>query len=133
MKTKRLRQGNTAAIAILLIIAVLNSGVFIYAAVFRNEVSVKNLLKTGSVDIELTTWEVTGDGFVTKGDANNSHDLGVVTPDDYIGKNVCTIPYLGYVLRYICITSGKIMAITILICIALLLCILPPNKYRCRH
>lgn len=64
MRDKKLRRVNTGVIALLLIMAVLNSGVFIYGAVFRNEVSVKNLLKTGSVDIDLTTWEVTEDGEV---------------------------------------------------------------------
>ena len=32
----------------------------------------------------------------TKGDANDSEDLGVVAFEDYTGKELLSIPYVGY-------------------------------------
>lgn len=34
----------------------------------------------------------------TKGDANDSNDLGVVSFDDYTGKEFLSIPYAGYII-----------------------------------
>ncbi|MEG0073878.1 MAG: signal peptidase I [Clostridia bacterium] len=47
--------------------------------------------------------EVTEEGYVTKGDANNSEDTEVVKEADVIGKMLCTIPLLGTI--YMLITS----------------------------
>jgi signal peptidase len=47
---------------------------------------------------------VTGDAglaYVTKGDANEDVDAGVVTPDRVVGKVVLTIPFIGYVVQFV--------------------------------
>jgi signal peptidase len=42
-----------------------------------------------------------GLAFVTKGDANEDADAGVVTPDRLVGKVVLTIPFIGYVVQFV--------------------------------
>lgn len=39
--------------------------------------------------------------FTTKGDANNTVDLGKVKYTNYIGKTIFSIPYIGYILGYL--------------------------------
>lgn len=45
--------------------------------------------------------EVTDQGLITKGDSNNTEDLGIVTEENFYGKMTGHIPYAGYVLFYI--------------------------------
>lgn len=42
--------------------------------------------------------EIVPEGFVTKGDANQTPDVGVRSPDDVVGTVVFDLPYAGYVL-----------------------------------
>lgn len=42
-----------------------------------------------------------GLAFVTKGDANEDADAGVVTADRVVGKVVLTIPLIGYVVQFV--------------------------------
>lgn len=42
-----------------------------------------------------------GLAFVTKGDANEDADAGVVTADRLVGKVVLTIPFIGYVVQFV--------------------------------
>jgi signal peptidase len=42
-----------------------------------------------------------GLAFVTKGDANEDVDAGVVTADRLVGKVVLTIPFIGYVVQFV--------------------------------
>jgi signal peptidase I len=42
-----------------------------------------------------------GLAFVTKGDANEDADAGVVTADRVVGKVVLTIPFIGYVVQFV--------------------------------
>ena len=41
------------------------------------------------------------EGYITKGDANNCEDPGIVTKDQVIGKVIGSIPYLGYGIHFI--------------------------------
>ena len=45
--------------------------------------------------------EVSFNGIITKGDANRVNDIGFVTEDNFQGKVIGHIPYLGYVLFFI--------------------------------
>ncbi len=45
--------------------------------------------------------EETGNGFITKGDANNTPDSAPVTEESIVGKIVCTVPEVGMVLGYL--------------------------------
>jgi len=45
--------------------------------------------------------DITDEGFVTKGDANNAPDPFVVKKKDIIGRVIFTIPYLGYLSHFV--------------------------------
>ncbi len=53
--------------------------------------------------------KITDNGFVTKGDANDSIDGSLVTEKNYVGKNIIWIPALGYAVKAIQTTTGKIV------------------------
>ena len=53
--------------------------------------------------------EVTDKGFITKGDANENSDGLTTTKENYEGKNVFSIPKLGYFIKFIQTTKGKII------------------------
>lgn len=44
--------------------------------------------------------DTTGARFVTKGDANDNTDPGLVNPRDIIGSVAFTVPYVGYLLTF---------------------------------
>ena len=52
--------------------------------------------------------EKTEEGFITKGDANNTQDEWVVKKDEIVGKSVLVIPKVGFVLDYFKTPSGLI-------------------------
>lgn len=64
------------------------------------------------------------EGIVTKGDDNDVADLGIVTKDNFYGKVVLSIPYLGYIAFYI---KKYIWFILALLCV---LAVLPSRKKR---
>lgn len=45
--------------------------------------------------------EIIEDGIITKGDANNSEDSWVVTKDMYYGKQLFSVPIIGYIAVFI--------------------------------
>lgn len=45
--------------------------------------------------------EETDDGYVTKGDANDSVDNAVVAPSQVIGSSLFTIPYVGKIMNFV--------------------------------
>lgn len=51
--------------------------------------------------------------FQTKGDSNNATDIDKVMLANVIGKEFFTIPYIGYVLRYIKTLPGLLILIII--------------------
>jgi len=62
-----------------------------------------NVLVTHRVD------SITDEGFITKGDNNENQDGGVVTKSNYVGKNMFWIPKLGYAVKIVQSTKGKII------------------------
>lgn len=54
-------------------------------------------------DVKVThrVQKITRDGIITKGDANEVSDLGVVTEKTYYGKVIGSVPYLGFIFQYI--------------------------------
>lgn len=50
--------------------------------------------------------EVTENGFVTKGDANNTPDQDLVQPEQVLGKVVWVIPQAGVIIGYLRTPSG---------------------------
>ena len=63
--------------------------------------------------------QITDEGFETKGDANDASDGISTTPKNYMGKNILSIPKVGFFVKLIQTTRGKIVLITIIIVILL--------------
>jgi signal peptidase len=59
--------------------------------------------------------KITEEGLETKGDANSVSDGVSTTKMNFIGKNMFSIPKVGYAVRLIQTTKGKIILITIII------------------
>lgn len=51
---------------------------------------------------------ITPEGITTKGDENNTEDPDAVTKDNYIGKTVFALPYIGRLLGFFHALSGRI-------------------------
>lgn len=57
--------------------------------------------ETGGLKICHRVIKLTDEGYITKGDANNCADPGIVTKDQVTGKVIGSIPYLGYGIYFI--------------------------------
>lgn len=79
--------------------------------------------RSGSMEVTHRIVRVDQDGFITKGDANESEDAGVVPFEHVIGKNVLWIPYAGMILAYLKTVPGMIIAGICIVAIQLL-CVL---------
>lgn len=63
--------------------------------------------------------EINEEGFVTKGDNNSNVDAIITTRDTFLGKNVFSIPRVGFLVKSLQTTSGRIIVITIIIVLLL--------------
>ena len=61
--------------------------------------------------------DITEDGIVTKGDANNAKDPWTVTDDNYYGKELFSVPYIGFLIVFI----RQHIIVTVLVIAAVLL------------
>ena len=61
--------------------------------------------------------KITDAGFETKGDSNDISDGVSTTKDNYIGKNIFSIPKAGLLVKIIQTPRGKIILITFIILI----------------
>ena len=61
--------------------------------------------------IEITNTGTGGEGYRTKGDANEAEDAFIVPKENVIGKALFAIPYLGYFAQYIQKPPGLYIAI----------------------
>lgn len=59
--------------------------------------------------------QITENGFITKGDANGNVDSITTTKDNFIGKNLFSIPHTGFLIKKLQSKSGRIIFITIII------------------
>lgn len=71
---------------------------------------------------------VTDEGFETKGDANNASDGISTNRKNYIGKTIISIPKLGYGVKIIQTTKGKIILGTVIVVLLLAAFLLGENK-----
>ena len=93
---------------------------FINKKVDFQEIKKKDVIAFKLDDGTLVTHRVNKinkDGIITKGDNNKRVDDGVVTANNYVGKNIFWIPKVGYVVMAFQSTRGKIVLIT---CVVLL-------------
>jgi len=56
---------------------------------------------------------ITNEGFITKGDANEDPDMWTVKKENVIGKLIITIPYIGYIGYFVRTPIGFILLIII--------------------
>ena len=61
--------------------------------------------------------DITEDGVYTKGDANNARDPWIVTDDNYYGKELFSVPYIGFLIVFI----RQHIIVTVLVIAAVLL------------
>ena len=61
--------------------------------------------------------DITEDGIVTKGDYNNTKDLWIVTDANYYGKELFSVPYIGFLIIFI----RQHIIVTILVIAAVLI------------
>ena len=59
--------------------------------------------------------EITDEGFITKGDANNIADGKIVSQNEYVGKNILSIQKLGYIIQATQTKAGKVILITTIV------------------
>lgn len=57
------------------------------------------VFSAGGMDIAHRIMEETKEGFRTRGDANDSPDPGIVSPEKVKGKVIAALPYIGYAAR----------------------------------
>ena len=75
---------------------------------------------------------ITEEGMETKGDANSNSDGIKTTKENYIGKNIFGIPKLGYAIKVIQSTRGKIVLGTMIV-VLLLSAILIGEPKKSKH
>lgn len=71
--------------------------------------------KGGQVLITHRIAEITEQGFVTKGDACEENDKGIVTPDRVVAKHCLAIPYIGYGIGHMGTVARSKMGFFVLI------------------
>jgi len=54
---------------------------------------------------------ITDEGFITQGDANNAPDQWIVKKENVIGKAILTIPFIGYIGYFVRTPTGFILLI----------------------
>ena len=93
---------------------------FINKKVDIQEIKKKDIIAFKLEDGTLVTHRVNKinkDGIITKGDNNKKVDNGLVTANNYVGKNIFWVPKIGYAVMAFQSTRGKIVLIT---CVVLL-------------
>lgn len=72
--------------------------------------------------------KTTEKGFETKGDANSVSDGITTTSDNYIGKNIGSIPWLGYAMMFLGTKRGNILILTGILVLILLAAMIDMEK-----
>ena len=90
---------------------------FKYEDIQINDVIAYNLPSGSKVTHRVIN--ITEDGFETKGDRNDLSDGVSTTKNNYIGKNIFSIPKLGYGVKFIQTVKGKAILIILIIVILL--------------
>ena len=71
--------------------------------------------KSGDVMVTHRVHEVQGDKIITKGDANESPDIGYVTAANLAGKDVYAAPKLGFLVEFIQSWQGWVVSGVVLV------------------
>ena len=68
---------------------------------------------SGPTSITHRITNITNEGFITKGDANEDPDQWIVKKENVIGKAIFTIPFIGYIGYFVRTPIGFILLIII--------------------
>lgn len=79
----------------------IHTGSLVFIDMKKTEAEVGDIIafEKGSIFVTHRIEKITEEGYITKGDANKTADMGVVTEDAVIGTAIFSIPYVGYFLR----------------------------------
>lgn len=87
------------------------------ALVFVNDTDTDNLQENDIITFQIgeniithRIHEITEDGFITKGDANETVDYAPVSKKQIVGKYMLSIPYLGYFVSWLNSRVGRVVA-----------------------
>lgn len=83
-----------------------------------SDVKVEDVIAyTASTDNKVThrVVSITSEGIETKGDRNSASDGISTTEENFVGKNIFSIPKLGYIVKLMQTLRGKIITITLAI------------------
>lgn len=95
----------------------------------RNEVQIGDTIafKNGDAYIAHRIVRKEKQGYVTKGDANATPDPWIIATNNVKGKVIMSIPFLGYVFKFISGTAGMIIAASLVILLGLSTLLEPEN------
>ena len=79
----------------------IHTGSLVFIDMKKTEAEVGDIIafEKGSIFVTHRIEKITEEGYITKGDANKTADMGVVTDDAVIGTALFSIPYVGYFIR----------------------------------
>jgi len=74
-------------------------------------------------------------GLETQGDSNSSPDGVITTKSNFVGKNILSIPKIGYFVMFIQTKKGKIIMVTMIMILLILPFLFVDDKKRkkCKH
>ena len=70
--------------------------------------------RSGGLMVTHRVYEIDGEKIITKGDANEKPDNGYVTASSFVGKDVHSAPYLGYVVKFVQSWQGVAVSVGII-------------------
>ena len=68
--------------------------------------------KAGEMMVTHRAVRIEREGIVTKGDANNIEDAGLVTEENFVGETIFHIPMVGYLMMWLKTTFGLIALVS---------------------
>jgi len=86
--------------------------------VSKNDIQVGNIITFRSLGnpqliVSHRVVDITSEGFITKGDANQDNDETIVPPQNVLGKVVFHVPYVGYVIWAVRTPVGFMLALVV--------------------
>ena len=75
---------------------------------------------------------ITSEGIETQGDRNNTSDGFSTNPNNFLGKNIFSIPKLGFAIREMQTTTGKIIVVTTAVVILMASFLMDDTKRKSR-
>ncbi len=67
--------------------------------------------RAGGMEAMHRVVDIDGEGMMTKGDSNDGPDGGRVTSDRYLGKNILSIPFAGYLVSWMKTVPGILVSV----------------------